>query len=64
VLLKSLAGLRQENMVLVALEQSSANFLFERLDLNTQRRLRHVKTLSRAVEAALFCNHYKVFELA
>jgi hypothetical protein len=63
VLLKSLAGLRQEDVVLVALEQSSSNFLFERFDLNTQRRLRHVKTLSRTVKAALVCNHYKVFEL-
>ena len=64
VLLKSLAGLRKENMPLVALEQASPNFLFERPDLDTQRRLRHVKTLRRAVEAALICNHYKVFELA
>src|ERR1700722_9927597 len=64
VLLKSLAGLRKENMPLVALEQASPNFLFERPDLNTQRRLRHVKTMCRAVEAALICNHYKVFELA
>jgi hypothetical protein len=64
VLLKSLAGLRKENMPLVALEQASSNFLFERPDLNTQRRLRHVKTLCRSVEAALICNHYEVFELA
>jgi hypothetical protein len=64
VLLKSLAGLRKENVALVALEQSSSDFLFERPDLNTQRWLRHVKTLSRTVKAALICNHYKVFELA
>jgi hypothetical protein len=50
--------------VLVALEQSSSNFLFERLDLNTQRRLRHVQTLSRTVKAALIRDHNKVFELA
>jgi hypothetical protein len=52
VLLKSLARLRKENVAIVALEQSSSNFLFERPDLNTQRRLRHVKALSRTVKAA------------
>jgi hypothetical protein len=64
VLLKSLAGLRQENVALVALEQSRANLLFERPDLNTQRRLRDVKALSCAVEAAFVRNHNKIFELA
>ena len=64
VLLKSLAGLRKEDVVLIALEQSSSNFFFERLDLNTQRRLRHVKTLRRTVKAALIRNHHKVFKLA
>ena len=36
VLLKSLAGLRKKDVPLIALEQSSSNFIFERLDLNTQ----------------------------
>ena len=64
MLLKSLAGLCEEDVALVALEQAGSNFIFERLDLNTQRWLRYVKTLGRAVEAALICNHYKVFKLA
>jgi hypothetical protein len=51
-------------VMLVTLEQSSPHLFFERLDLNTQRRLRHVKTLSRSVKAALFCHHYEIFELA
>ena len=57
MLLKSLAGLRKKNVALIALEQARSNFLFERLDLNTQRRLGDVKTQGRTVEAALVCNH-------
>ena len=64
MLLKSLAGLRKEDVALIALEQSGSDFIFERLDLNTQGRLCYVKTPSRTVEAALICNHYKVLELA
>jgi hypothetical protein len=50
-------------MVLISLEQSSSDFLLERFDLDTQRRLRHVKALSRTIKAALIRNHYEVFKL-
>jgi hypothetical protein len=63
MLLQSFARLRKEDMVLVSLEQSSSDFLFERSYLDTQRRLRHVETLSRTIKAAFIRNHYKVFKL-
>src|SRR5258708_5627869 len=63
-LLKSFTRLRKKNVMVGALEQSSSNFVFERLDLDTQGRLSHVKALSRPVKAALIRNHYKIFELA
>jgi len=42
-----LARLCQEYMPLVSVEQPGTDFLFQRPDLNTQRRLRNVQTLGR-----------------
>src|SRR5437868_12364132 len=53
VLLKFLARLCQEDVVLVALEQPRTHLLFERLDLNAQGRLRHVQLGGGFAEAEL-----------
>jgi hypothetical protein len=50
---ESPAGLRQMDMVLIALKQTRANLFLQRLDLNTQGRLRYVQFLSRPTEPQL-----------
>ncbi len=45
------ARLRQKHVPLISVEQPSADFLFERLDLNAERRLRDVQALGGASEA-------------
>ena len=53
----------ERHTAVAALKQSGADFVFKRLDLGGQRRLRDVQPLGRAREAALFCNGDKVPEL-
>ena len=49
-----LTRLSEIHMSLVSIEELCADFLFERLDLDAQRRLRDVQSLGRARETQFF----------